>query len=49
MCLAAEDVRVDLKKVKARKDAIVLNFRSKNEAAVREYEGLHTVPWHRAL
>ena len=31
--LGGADVRVDLKKVKARKDAIVLNFRSKNEAA----------------
>ena len=31
--LGGAKVRVDLKKVKARKDAIVLNFRSKNEAA----------------
>lgn len=32
-------VRVDLKKVKARKDAIVLNFRAKNEVAVANMDG----------
>jgi pyruvate/2-oxoglutarate dehydrogenase complex dihydrolipoamide dehydrogenase (E3) component len=31
--LGGEAVRVDLKKVKARKDSIVLNFRAQNEAA----------------
>ncbi len=37
--LGGEQLRVDLKRVKARKDAIVLNFRSKNEAAFASLKG----------
>ena len=37
--LSSGSVRVDLKKVKARKDAIVLNFRSKNETAFTNMKG----------
>src|SRR5271154_4627241 len=37
--LGGGEVRVDVKKVKARKDAIVLNFRSKNEAAFANMKG----------
>lgn len=37
--LGGEATRVDLKQVKARKDAIVLNFRARNEAAIAGLAG----------
>ncbi len=37
--LGGEAVRTDLRRVMARKDAIVLNFRQKNEAAYRSMKG----------